>query len=56
VNIQPLVEGRGEVASLPVLLRRLRDVAGTTGTDGAIRYARSLSPLPILPQVGEGFR
>lgn len=25
MNIQPIVEGHGEVAALPVLLRRLRD-------------------------------
>jgi Domain of unknown function (DUF4276) len=27
VNIQPVVEGHGEVAAVPVLLRRLRDIA-----------------------------
>ena len=29
MKIQPVVEGHGEVAALPVLLRRLRDVAGS---------------------------
>jgi hypothetical protein len=28
VNIQPIVEGDGEVFAVPVLLRRLRDAAG----------------------------
>jgi hypothetical protein len=27
MNIQPIVEGHGEVAAVPVLLRRLRDAA-----------------------------
>lgn len=31
MNIQPIVEGHGEVAAVPVLLRRLRDAAGRSG-------------------------
>ena len=27
MNLQPLVEGHGELEALPVLLRRLRDLA-----------------------------
>ena len=33
MNIQPIVEGHGEVAAVPVLLRRLRDAAEAYGID-----------------------
>ncbi|MGD1277530.1 MAG: DUF4276 family protein [Tepidisphaeraceae bacterium] len=33
MNIQPIVEGHGEVAAVPVLVRRLRDEAGTFDLD-----------------------
>lgn len=33
MNIQPIVEGHGEVGAVPVLLRRLRDEAGTYDVD-----------------------
>ena len=33
MNIQPIVEGHGEVKAMPVLLRRLRDEAGAFGLD-----------------------
>ena len=29
MNIQPIVEGHGEVEAVPVLLRKLRDIAQT---------------------------
>ena len=43
MNIQPLVEGRGEVASVAMLLRRLRDAAGVFEVDvnEPIRRAKS---------------
>ena len=43
VNIQPVVEGHGEVEAVPVLLRRLRDEAGawTVEIERPIRRPRS---------------
>jgi len=43
VNIQPIVEGHGDVAALPVLLRRLVEEAGTwhVGVGAPIRRPRS---------------
>jgi hypothetical protein len=43
VNIQPIVEGHGEVTAVPVLLRRLRDEALAFGVDvnSPIRRKRS---------------
>ena len=43
MNIQPIVEGDGEVSAVPVLLRRLRDAAGaySLGVNAPIRRART---------------
>ena len=43
MRIQPIVEGHGEVAAVPVLLRRLRDEAGAYGVEVGrpIRQRRS---------------
>jgi hypothetical protein len=43
VRIQPIVEGHGEIAAVPILLRRLRDEAGIFGIDvlRPIRQKRS---------------
>ena len=43
MNIQPIVEGHGDVAALPVLLRRLVEEAGTwhVGVGAPIRRTRS---------------
>ena len=43
MNIQPIVEGDGEVSAVPVLLRRLCDAAGaySLGVNAPIRRART---------------
>jgi hypothetical protein len=43
MNIQPIVEGDGEVGAVPVLLRRLCDAAGacTLGVNSPIRRSRA---------------
>jgi hypothetical protein len=43
MNIQPIVEGHGEVPAVPILLRRLRDMCGAFGIDinRPIRATRS---------------
>jgi hypothetical protein len=43
MNIQPIVEGHGEVPAVPVLLRRLRDMCGAFGIEvnRPIRATRS---------------
>jgi len=43
MNIQPIVEGDGEVGAVPVLLRRLRDAAGayTLGVNAPIKRTRA---------------
>ena len=43
MNIQPIVEGHGEVAAVPILLRRLRDVAQVFALDvnAPVRRKRS---------------
>ncbi len=43
MNIQPIVEGDGEVSAVPVLLRRLRDASGaySLGVNAPIKQARS---------------
>ena len=43
MNIQPIVEGDGEVGAIPVLLRRLRDLAGayTLGVNTPIKQHRT---------------
>jgi len=43
MNIQPIVEGHGEVSAVPVLLRRLRDQAQAFALDinAPIRRKRS---------------
>jgi hypothetical protein len=43
MNIQPIVEGHGEVPAVPILLRRLRDMCGAFGIEvnRPIRATRS---------------
>jgi hypothetical protein len=43
MNIQPIVEGEGEVRSVPVLLRRLQEASGvySFGINAPIRKPRS---------------
>ena len=39
MNIQPIVEGQGEVQAVPVLLRRLRDSAQAFELESTRRFA-----------------
>jgi len=45
MNIQPIVEGHGEVAAVPVLLRRLRDLAQCFGWEVSSPIRRKRSEL-----------
>jgi hypothetical protein len=49
MNIQPIVEGHGEVSALPVLLRRLRDAAQTYELDVGRPIRRKRSQLVKKP-------
>ena len=56
MRIQPIVEGHGEVAALPVLLRRLRDEAEAWGVDIARPIRRTRHQLARAPDVERAVR
>jgi len=56
MNIQPIVEGHGEVGALPVLIRRLREETGAFGIDVNPPIRKPRSQLVDEPQLRTAVR